>query len=422
MFYLRYGKKTISVNIPKNDCLFAIAPNDIGTSYKEEDRIRRSIRNPIGTFPLKEAVKSRMKVGILIDDLTRPTPQGRILPVILKELNEAGIKDNDITIIIALGTHEYMTANEITEHVGKEVAEHVKVINHEWKGENIFVNLGETNMGSLVGVNKIAYQSDYLIGIGSIVPHCLAGWSGGAKIVQPGICSPETTGHTHMFGVTRDFLEITGQEANPVRLAIEEVAQKVGLNFIINAIVDSQIRLVDVVSGDPVKAQREGIMVSRKVYERSIPALVDIIVVSANPGEIDYWQGIKCLAHAQRGLKEGGTIILLGSFPREISIEHPEMERYGNRSYQELEKLLENNQLKDYVNISTLLPHALIMERCTVVCISDGISSIQKQSLGFQEAENVEEALEKARKDQGRDAKIGIMDYGSDVLPVLQSK
>lgn len=420
MFYLKYGKRSISIDIPGKDLLFTIAPNDIGTLDREEGRIAHSIKNPIGALPLKEEVESGMKVTILIDDLTRPTPQERILPIILRQLNEAGIKDKHITIIIALGTHEYMTSEEIIERVGKEVFNRVEVTNHEWKNKGNLVSLGKTNMGSFVQINKKTYESDYIIGVGSIVPHCQAGWSGGAKILQPGICSPETTAHTHMLSANRDCLEILGKETNPVRLAIEEVAQKAGLRFIVNVIVDSQTRLVDVVAGDFIKAQREGIKISRKVYERSIPALSDIIIVSANPGDIDYWQGIKCLAGAQRGLKEGGTIILLGSFCRGISSEHPEMEKYGHKSYQELEELLKNNEIKDYVNASTLFLHALILERSKIICISEGLSSAQKKNLGFEEAMEVKEALQKARKEQGRDSKIGIMDYGGDVLPVLK--
>ena len=419
MFHLKYGKGSISIDIADKDLLFAIAPNDVGTLEGEEDRIVHSIRNPIGALPLKEEVKPGMKVTVLIDDLTRPTPQERILPIILGELNEAGIKDKHITIIIALGTHEYMTSREIVERVGEEVLNRVEVINHEWKNRDNLVSLGKTNMGSFVQINKRAYQSDYIMGVGSIVPHCQAGWSGGAKIVQPGICSPETTGHTHMLSANRDCLEILGEEANSVRLAMEEVAQRAGLKFIVNAIVDSQTRIVDVVAGDFVKAQRAGIEISRKVYERSIPALADIIIVSASPGEIDYWQGIKCLAGAERGLKKGGTIILLGSFPRAISYEHPEMEKYGHNSCQELDELLENNEIKDYVNASTLFLHALILERSKVICISEGLSSLQKRNLGLQEAENIEEALAKARKEQGENSKIGIIGYGSDMLPVL---
>jgi len=419
MFYLRYGKRTIPVNVPDANILFAIAPHDVGTLADEEDRIKRSIRKPIGARPLKDEVKSGMKVTIVIDDLTRPTPQERILPVILKELSQVGVKDQDITVIIALGTHEYMTPEEISERVGKEIFNRVAVINHEWKNEHIFVSLGRTGMGSSVQLNKKAYESDYLMGVGSIVPHCQAGWSGGGKIIQPGICSPDTTGHTHMLAVSRDYLEITGKETNPTRAAIEEVARKADLKFIVNVIVDSQERLVDAVAGDFTKAQREGIEISRKVYERKVPAPADIIVTSANPGEIDYWQGIKCLAHAQRALKEGGTIILLGAFPRGISSEHPDMEEYGRRSYQELEELVENREITDYVNASTLFLHALIVERCNVICVSDGLSSAQVKNLGLQEAENVEEALEKAREEQGKDSKIGIIDYGGDVLPVL---
>ncbi len=184
----------------------------------------------------------------------------------MDELNKAGIPDKDITVLIALGTHRYMSQEEIRDCFGKEVTRRVKILNHERKDKANLINVGSTPSGISIGVNKITYKADYLIGVGSIVPHSLAGYGGGAKIVQPGICSWETTGKTHLLPMKKDeFFALVGNPENKVRLEMEEVARIVGLNFIVNVVLNSEGEIVKVVSGDPVKAHREGIKVAKEI-------------------------------------------------------------------------------------------------------------------------------------------------------------
>jgi nickel-dependent lactate racemase len=161
------------------------------------------------------------------------------------------------------------------------------------------------------------------------------------------------------------------------------------------------------------------VKVAKRVYQRRIPEVADILIVSAYPTDIDYWQGLKSLSYAQHGLREKGTVILLAPFPDGISPTHSELEKYADKSYQEIKKLIRENKLEDLVCASILLQHALIMDHCQVICISEGLSVEQKEKLGFRQAESVEEALEIALKKEGKRAKIGVIDYGGDVLPRL---
>lgn len=414
---IRHGKGMLNINISDNNFLYEIRPNDITPIEKEEEFLRRCLKEPVFSSPLTQQVKLGMEVAILVDDLTRPTPQNRILPILLDELHDAGIKDKDITVIIALGTHRYMTKEEITQRYGKEVINRVEVINHEWKNNDNFINLGSTEKMTPVIVNKRVYQADYVIGVGSIVPHEQAGWSGGAKIVQPGICSWETTGYTHLLAMRGDYLEIAGREDNEVRGEIERVSERVGLNFILNVILDSKKNLVGAVAGDPVKAQRKGIELSSLVYVREIPKLADIVILSSYPAELDYWQGLKALSYAQRGIKEGGTVIFVGPFLEGISSSHPDMEKYGDGSYKEVQQLLKQGKLEDHVCAAALALHALIADLVNVICVSEGMSIDQKRSLNFEHAPNIVEALKMAFTKQGKGAKIGIIDYGGNVLP-----
>lgn len=416
---IKCGESKIPVRVPEENLLYFIGPKKVKTVTNEREYLRKCLKSPIASAPLIEQVQPGMKVAILIDDLTRPTPQNRILPVLLNELNQAGVKNKDILVMIALGTHRYMTESEITERVGKEVAKRVEIVNHEWKDKDNFVNLGTTEIGTPVVVNKKVCEVDYIIGVGSIVPHEQAGYSGGAKIVQPGICSWETTGHTHMMAVRENYLGIAGKETNSVRAEIEKVAQKVGLSFIVNVVIDNEKKLVAAVAGDFVQAQREGIKYSREIYERPIPAQSDVVVLSAYPAEIDYWQGLKALSYAIHGVKKGGTTILMAPFPDGISPVHSELEKYGNKSYDEIEKLYKKGELRDKVCAAALFLHALALERTKVICVSEGMSIPQKKKLNFQHADSVNEALRMALARHGRKATVGIIDYGGDVLPTV---
>ncbi|NQS89941.1 nickel-dependent lactate racemase [Patescibacteria group bacterium] len=418
---LRYGKSKVEVKIPEENLVYTVGPKDLPGLRDEKKSIKESLNNPIQSAPLYQEVKKGMKVVIIGDDITRPTPRERIFSPLLDELNEAGIPDRDIKVLIALGTHRYMSKEEIEVCFGKGITERVKVLNHEWQDKTNLVRIGSAPTGTPIEVNKIAYEADYLIGVGSIVPHSLAGYGGGAKIVQPGICSWETTGKTHLLPVERDdFLSYVGNPENRVRLEMEEVARIVGLDFIVNVVLNVKEEIVDVVSGDPIKAHRKGVEVARRVYERKIPELADIIIISAYPAEIDYWQGIKPLSYAQHGLKKGGIVILLASFPDGISPTHfVGFERYADRSYGEIKGLVKKDKIEDLVCASTLLQHVLIRNRCEVICISEGLSIKQKEKLGLRHADGVEEALEVALAEYGKRAKIGVIDYGGDVLPRL---
>jgi len=415
---IRYDENTLGVDIPRKNFLYAIGPKDVAIIKNEEEYIRRCLKNPISCPPLSDQLKPGMKVVILVDDLTRPTPKNRILLILLDELNSIGISDKDISAIIALGTHRYMSDEEIIQDCGREATNRIEIVNHEWKDKNNLVNLGSTKKGTPVIINKRALGADYVIGIGSIAPHEQAGFSGGAKIVQPGICSWETTGYTHMMAAEEDdYLGIAGKIANNVRLEIEEVARKAGLNFIINVVIDRYKNLVEVVAGDPVAAQRRGINRSAEIYIREIPEQADIVIVSSHPADIDYWQGAKPLSYAQRGVKERGTVILVGSFPDGVANPHPDMERYATRPYKEIKRLIKDGKIEDLVCAAGLALHVLMLERSQVICVSDGMSINQKENLGFKHAENIPHALKMAFEEQGKDVKVGVIDYGGDVLP-----
>jgi len=412
------GWDSIAALIPPERLLYRIGPPAAPPCGDLRRAVRHSLLRPIGSPPFGEMVRAGDEVVILADDLTRTTPQEQLLPPLVECLNEAGVPDGRITVLIALGTHRYMTPAEIRSRFGEELCGRVRVVNHLWKDPATFLDVGPGTHGAPVGVNRIACEADLLIGTGSIVPHVWAGWSGGAKIVLPGVCSAGAIAPAHALAA-RDagLLEVAGRAGDSFRREAQRVARRVGLRFILNVVAHPAGRCVWVGAGDPVRAHRAGIAAAERQFVREIPAEADIALVDARPATLDYWQGIKALAHGARGVRDGGTLILVGEFRDGVTPTHPEFARHALKSEVAILKDWRAGRIGDEVIVTTLRLHALIRQRCRVVCLSGGLSPADCRALGFRHADGPEQALAAALEQQGTSAKIGVIEHAGDVLP-----
>jgi len=419
---LIYGSREIDVDIPEMSVLWELWPNDLPAVDDEEKAIRDAITNPIGSERLGRLIKPGMKAVIIADDMTRPTPKKRILPILLDELNKAGVPDNDITILIALGTHRYMTEDEILKAFGKDMISRVRILNHEWMDPANLVSLGKTENGTPITVNKAAYDADFLIGLGSIVPHCWAGFSGGAKIIQPGISGPDTTAATHhlIFDDDSRVLDFAGMARNKVMNEMRAVARQAGLDFIVNVVVNSRKEVVKVVAGDLEKAHDAGIEASRMNFVREITEKADIVIEEAYPADFDMWQATKPLSYSKRAVKDGGTVIFLTAAPDGICANHPFLAEHGRCSYSELKDMMVCDEVDDRVAGSLLMLIKKGVEGVNVIAVSDGLTREMKGLMAMEHADSMEEALRMAFARHGKDATVGVVHHGGDVLPVYK--
>ena len=418
---LPYGKdKTVIVDILDKNVLF-VADRGVAPPLKNpRDEVRRALKKPIGTPSLQELVGPKDKVIIVGDDITRPTPQSIIVPVLLDELNAVGIPNENIQVIIALGTHREMGEKEIREKYGSEVVKRVPVVNHDFKDLKKLVDMGKTETGIPISVNKEVYDADFVIGVGNIVPHCLAGWAGGGKIIQPGVCGEETNAMTHVMAAkVRPVTKLVGNLDSRVRREIDAIAVKAGLKLIVNTVLNREDKISHVVVGDPIKAFREGVKVAQGIYCPEVPGLADIVVVSSYPADIDYYQACKPLAYASLAVKQGGTMVLITPSPEGISPIHPILKERATLTYSENLEAIDKKEIDDLIAGAILLVHAQIMERAEVICYSNGLTDEDKKALGFKHANTVEEAMEMAFKSQGKDAKVGILKCG-EILPIMK--
>jgi len=267
MISLPYGDETLEVEVPDR-IIFNGAMEYIRPTDNLEELLLERIRHPLGCESLGEMVSPGEKTLILIEDNTRNTPVKKILPVLIDYLKGCGIGPDTLEILTAPGTHRVMTERELIEKVGETVASSIKISQHDFRDRASLVDLGmiKTNTGEIpIHVNKKAINADFIIGLGNIVPHCDAGFSGGAKIVQPGICGYTTTAATHVVAALLDKIPL-GFVENPCRWGMEKVAMRVGLRFIINTIMNFKNEVIDIVAGDFIKAHRRGAKIAEKAF------------------------------------------------------------------------------------------------------------------------------------------------------------
>ncbi len=399
--------------------IFRIGPATVPEPREWRSGVRKALESPIGSRPLGELAEPGARTVILADDGTRPTPQHRLLPPLLECLNDAGVTDEEITVLVALGTHRYMSRAEMRERFGTTICERVNVYNHTWRDESCLETVGATESGSPLRLNRLALRADLLIGTGSIVPHIWAGWGGGAKILLPGISAAETIAPTHALAEQDgDLTAVVGRAENACRVEIERAAGRAGMDLILNCVTDAAGRPAWIGAGHPVQAHRAGVEAAEKVFRRPIPEPADIVLADARPAVKDYWQGIKALAHAARAARMGGTIVLTAAFLDGVAPTHPEFLRHARRSPDEILKLAEKGCISDPVIVTTLRLHAMLREKCHVICLSGGIHPEEAEALGFEHADSPEDALRLAGDLAGdTDPAVGIVEYAGDVLP-----
>lgn len=421
---IRYGQKSLEAEVPEELLVFTGEMANVPRMEDFPGRLLDKLDHPTGCGALKDLISKNDRILILVEDNTRNTPVQEILPVLIKYLEDAGVPTGNIEILTAPGTHRVMTEKELEEKVGREVRHKIKITQHDFRDEKAIVDLGTVQAGQMqvpVLINKKVQEADFMIGLGNIVPHCDAGFSGGAKIVQPGICGFPTTAATHLAAALLDEIP-QGFVENPCRLGMEEVARKVGLNFIINVIKNFQDEVVDVVAGDFVKAHREGAAISQKVYGVQIPELADIVIVSSYPSDIDYWQAEKGVISAYFTVKNGGYIIFVAPCPEGLEHNHPSLRDWLPLSYEEAcakaRSLSPYDVKADLISADLAICNARVREKARILMISAGLSEEESKILGYRKMNTLQEAIDFALQNIP-DGKIGILPRGGDCLPVL---
>ncbi len=411
------GKGITRVQIPDSNLVEIHSPPDLDPPGSEGELLRKSLAGPIQAEPIPSQVGSGDKVLIILDDITRQTPTRRVIPSLRRELDTAGIKEGDIEILFALGTHRYMTREEMEIKAGARAVREISTSNHYWRDQSKLRDLGTTDSGIPITVNEKILEADWSIGVGNIVPHRVAGYTGGGKIVQPGLGGPQTTGLTHLMAGKFESEEILGVAENPVRREIEEISEKAGLDMIINTVLDGKSRTFGFFSGHPISAHREGVETSNRIYDVPIDHKVDVAIVDSHPADIDMWQAVKALEAAELAVKPGGTIVMLTPCWEGISEEHPELEKHGYLYPSKALSLMDSGELTDLCSVAAMVHVGKILEKMRVIVYAVGIPRKDVENLGFEYAPSPQEAVDRALEDAGKSAEAMALKGAAEVVP-----
>ena len=413
-----YVNRFLNVEIPEKNLVFDQAPRDVPPAADFEGTLRAALTNPIGAPPLRELVKPGQKIMIISDDNTRVTPTKRIVPVLLDFLNQAGIPDRDIQIIISSGTHRAMTDAELDEKYGAPVMSRVTILPHRYKDPNSLVEYGVTKRGTRVFVNRHVVEADFRISVGNIVPHHPTGWSAGAKSVLPGVGGEETVAQMHFLGSKDPGLGVVDTE---MRHEMEDFAERIGLNFILNVILNRDGELVDAVAGHFIHAHRVGVEKSSQVYGVPIPELVDVTISSTSPVDFDFFQGDKGITSAELSTKVGGEIVLVSGCLEGVSPAHSELAQYvGKMTNDQIWDMLRKRQAPDPLTGAEAIVLNDIKAKMQLTIASEGLSSELCAAMGFRHvAPNDLGNYIRARLSQNPNLKIGVLRHSAEVVPIL---
>lgn len=408
-----YGLKTQEVEIPDNLIIDILEANKIDIGLIGAEEVKRSLQNPIGTKTLKEIVKIGEKIVIVTSDITRPVPSYEIIPFILDELYDIGIRKEDITVVFALGTHRIHTKKEKLQLVGPRVYNEVKCIDSDI---NDCIPMGKTKDGTPVDIFRIVAEADRRICVGNIEFHYFAGYSGGSKAIMPGVSTLNAIQANHSKMVLDDA-KAGKLEGNPVREDLDEAIKYCPIDFIVNVVLNEEKEIIFPVAGDYIKAHREGCRFLDKIYKKEIKEKVDIIIVSqgGSPKDLNLYQTQKALDNAKHAIKNGGIIILVGSCK----------EGFGNEVFEKwmMEANSPDELIKKIRKDFTLGGHkaaaiALVTKKAKIFMISEMDPKLVK-SIFMEPYNTIQEAFDDAFEELGNDITVLIMPYGGSTLPVI---
>ena len=381
-----------------------------------KDNLISSIESPIGCPPLHELLKPNASICLLVEDITRPGPKKEILTILITYLAKHGIKNNNITIIFARGLHRRHSRSEWIQMIGEKIVEQYRVMDHEPHDQSRLIFIGETSRGTPVEINKFVCESDLIIGVSYLGIHDFAGYTGGGKIILPGVASEKAIKKNHILSL--DERSLPGiADGNPARMDMEEAAEILGYHFSINVPLNYRGEPVGVFSGHFVKAHRCGVPVTDEMYKIPLKDKAELVIVSAGgfPHDINLYQAERSIRYSSRVLVEGGTLILVADC----------IDGIGNRDMQKTIKdyrgdpdNIRDELLKDY-SIGKWVAWDLLQnsEKYDIFIVSENLDPRVFSQTRIKIFQRIENALKLAYSKHGFSPKYLVIHYGNITLP-----
>mgnify|MGYP001092010474 CR=1 FL=1 len=406
-----FGKGKLKFSIDEKNISNVLLPNEIELDLTGVEEVRRAMDNPISSSKLKNIVKAGENVVIVTSDITRPMPSKIVLPVVIEELNSAGIKDENITIVFALGSHRTHTEDEKKYLVGEEIYERIECID---SNSTEYIHLGITANGTPVDINKEVAKADRRICLGNIEYHYFAGYSGGAKAIMPGVSTRAAIQANHSRMVEEEAR--TGNiKTNPVRIDIDAVEKFVPIDFIVNVVLDSSKKIIKAVAGHYIDAHREGCRFLDSFYKINIKEKADIVITTPGgyPKDLNLYQAQKALDNSKHAVKDGGIIILVASCKEGLGEKVFEQWMLNfEKSEDMIEEIKRNFQLGGHKAAAI----AMILKKAKIFLVSE-LEPDFVRSIFMEPFSDVQSAVDAAFNEKDDNAKVILMPFGGSTLP-----
>jgi len=313
--HFAFGKSGINLSLPDGQRYEVIESRRASHIEDVDATLNHVLDYPIGSPPLRVLAEGKKTAAISVCDITRPAPNRITLPPLLRRLHEAGIPVEGITILIATGLHRSATEDEINTIVGPEIASTYRIVNHDACAFEDHRSLGSTARGTPVYVDKRFTDADLHITLGFIEQHLMLGFSGGRKLVAPGLAGQETIKVIHSPRFMREPMATEGSIANnPLHDELLEIARMVRHDFILDVTLTQDRKISGAFAGSPVAAHAAGVDFLRTTSLETLSGLSDVVITSAagHPLDLTFYQTIKGVTAAQHIVKPGGKILILG--------------------------------------------------------------------------------------------------------------
>ncbi len=384
--------------------------------------VRRALDSPIGSAKLAGLATPGMEVALLFDDLQRPTPVNLIIPEMLNRLNSAGIPDERVWGICAIGTHPSYSREELERKVGPEVTERLKerLISHDpHSTENVVI--GKTHRGALIEINPHVAFADLVIGVGECMPHPCAGFGGGFKIVMPGVASYRSVADHHFTWMRNRKSRVNILDGNPWYEEIVDAGQIARLSFKLDCIINEKKEIIKAFAGDPFAEHREASRYAAGLYYVPLPRVADVTIIAAYPMEIGV-QATKALTMAGFCTRAGGTIIWVAP-QKEAGPLMPLVKHMASpETASDFHRRLIRGEIPDDLmsfGISYIMQVVYfkeLAEKFNVIHVTEGLEPEVVHMMKFAHARSLPEAIDMAAQNMAR-ANVAIFPSGGNVIP-----
>jgi len=396
-FQLAYGKTGVRIRLPEKADIQVLRSRPARALPKARQAIRKSLEQPVASAPLGELARGRSSACIVISDITRPVPNAVLLPPILETIEAAGISRDAITVLIATGIHRPNLGDELVELVGPHIASTHRIVNHMSRDDNEVRFVGRTRTGIPIYANRHYLDADLKVLTGFIEPHLWAGYSGGRKAILPGITGLETMEYMHGYDmIAHPRTRYGNLKGNPFHEAGLEVAERVGVDFIVNVTLNEKKEITGVFSGHYDKAHLEGCRFCEKFVVSEVAEPVDLAITCGGGYPLDktLYQTVKGMSGANPIVRRGGTILVASRC--EEGAGSPEFTRLLQRA-ESVDNFFAMLRRPDFFEVDQWIAQEMyqILKEKRIALYSEGLTAAQIARYLLEPVEDLQDYLDR---------------------------